>query len=83
MTSGISAVSASSLTTTSLANSAVSSTTSAKVANNNEDSVQLSAAAQKILGATGSGSEAESTVEELVRAAAAGDSGALSLLTVI
>lgn len=82
MASGISAVSASSLIITSLANSAVSSTPPAKVANR-EDSVQLSAAAQKILGSPSFGSEGESTVQELVRAAAAGDSGALSLLTVI
>jgi hypothetical protein len=51
-----------------------------KAAQNNEDTVELSTTAQRYL--TGS-SSAQGIVADLVKEAAAGDQGALSLLTVI
>lgn len=59
------------------------STSTYKSVPNGEDSVELSATAQQYL-ATQSGSPpGQGMVAQLVRAAAAGDTGALSLLTVI
>jgi hypothetical protein len=70
---------------TSLSTSQVVSPTNSDQASSREDTVQLSATAQRYL----SGSSSESTtnnalamVKQLVVAAAAGDVGALSLLTV-
>jgi hypothetical protein len=54
-----------------------------KAVYNNEDSAELSNAAQQYLAASQSDSQAQGIVAQLVRAAAAGDTGALSLLTVI
>ncbi len=52
-------------------------------AHGNEDTVELSNTAQQYLASQSDSTEAEGTVAKLVRAVADGDTGALSLLTVI
>lgn len=82
MTSGITAVSASSdVTAASLPHAFPSS--GHRPASTAEDSVQLSSAAQKYLNTPKVESSAgRGMVEQLVRAAAAGDMAAMALLTV-
>ena len=64
--------------------STLSSTSTPKAAQSQEDSVELSSAAQQYLTAYQAYSNpGQELVAQIVRAAASGDSGALSLLTVI
>ncbi len=60
-----------------------SATSSSKSAYANEDTVELSNTAQQYLASQSDSTEAQGMVAKLVRAAADGDTGALSLLTVI
>jgi hypothetical protein len=73
------------IATSSLSRSSFVSPTDASQASSREDSVQLSDTAQQYLSGTNGGATTNSglaMVKQLVVAAAAGDVGALSLLTV-
>ncbi len=65
--------------------SAASATSNTKTSSSREDTVQLSSSAQQYLQAASqvSAGATDSTLKNLVKAVAAGDNGALSLLLVI